>query len=284
MRQERIILIGSILIGIVAFTLILNYLNSVSQPKHSYVLASVPIPKDHVITSDNLTISAPMPIQHNKEDLFFQIQDVVGLTANENILQWDKIRRSATRREEPKKAEEETDPMKMVYPIPAGMGGVMLQANQINDIPLQIAPGKYVNIMGYIPDYRGQQQQITLVFSCMITMIDKPNNEPIRAIQVALTPAEGEVIVGALSRGKLRLVLLQEKEGKPLFLPSFGQIEVIRGTNEQRADTYGSARAPATQKSQPASSGIGIQSGLNAVGKATGEVMNKTTEKAAATT
>ena len=277
LRQERIILIVSILTGIVAFTLILNYLTHVSEPKHSYVLASVAIPKGDIITSDKLTISGPMPVQNNKDDLFFQIQDVVGCVAKEEIPQWDKIRRSMVQREEVKTVEEETDPLKMVFPIPAGMGGVMIQADQINDIPSQLMPGKYVNIMGYIPDYRGQMQQVALVFSCMVTMIEKPGKKPIKAIQVALTPQEGEVVVGALSRGKIRLVLLQEKEGKPLFLPSFGQIEVIRGTNEQRASTYDSARA--TQKNQQSSSG-GIQTPLSTLGKATENLMTKTSEKA----
>jgi Flp pilus assembly protein CpaB len=273
LRQERIILIVSILTGVVAFMLILNYLNSVSQPKHSYVLASVTIPKGRVITSDNLTISAPVPAQQNKDDLFFQIQDVVGFTANEDIPQGDKIRRSTLRREV---ETQSTDPLKMVYPIPKGMGGVMIQADQVNDIPLQIAPGKYVNIMGYIPDYRGQQQQVTLVFSCMITMIEKPDNGQIKALQVALTPQESETVIGALSRGKLRLVLLQEKEGKPLFLPSFGQIEVIRGTNEQSTNTYGSTRI--LQKS-PVTTANGIPTPQAILGKATEEPVKKTTEK-----
>lgn len=296
LRQERIILIVSILTGVVAFGLILNYLNAASQPKHSYVLASVFIPKGRVITSDNLTISGPMAVQPNKDDLFFQIQDVVGYTAQEDIPQWEKIRRSAVRREEPKpevKVEKEVvDPLKMVYPIPKGMGGLMIQADQVNEIPAQLAPGRYVNIMGYIPDYMGQMQQVTLVFSCMVTMFDRPRSDWLRAFQVALTPQESEMIIAALNRGKLRLVLLQEPEEKPLFSPAYGQIEVIRGTNEQRANTYGTS-SPTVERNQPTWTqstsgtetqgplGVGMQGQLGAIEKTTENTMKKTAEKTA---
>lgn len=287
LRQERIILIVSILTGIVAFMLILNYLSHVAQPKHSYVVASVLIPKGRIITSDNLTMSGPMPIQSGKDNLFFQIQDVVGYVAKEDIPKGSKIRRTKVLKQESTAQEERTDPLSMVYPIPPGMGGVMIQANQLTDMPSQIVPGKYVNIMGFISDYRGQSQQITLIYSCMITMVEKPGDS-IKAIQVALTPQESEVLIAALSRGKLRLVLLQEKEGKPLFLPSFGQIEIIRGTNEQRSSTYGGRHSTqrersneevAVQKSQPPSGGL--QGPLATIGKVVQGTMNNTAESAA---
>jgi len=122
----------------------------------------------------------------------------------------------------------------------------------------------------------------------MITMLEKTSSDTVKAIQVALTPQESEVVIAALARGKLRLILLQEKEGKPLFLPSFGQIEVIRGTNDQRASSYGgtmrknqstsSSKNGDTEKSQ--GSDNSITTPLAAIGNAMKTTMTKTTEQA----
>ncbi len=234
MKRDQLILIAAVVTGVIAFMMILNYLNVASQPKFTYVIASTDIKKGQKITNDNLTYSQPMLAKKDADYLYVQLQDVVGCTAKEDIRKGDFVWRPNVQK------EEIEDPSKQSYAIPEGMGALTVFAKDIIDIPEGLKPGSYVNIMGLVPDYTGQLQHVTLIYSSQIVSMNRTNTGSLISLQIALTPKETETLTGALGRGQLRFVLLAKKGNKQTFLPSFGQIEIIRATSQQKAVTFGS--------------------------------------------
>ena len=92
-KRDFFVLVIAIVCGAAAFVLVLNFLREAGQPKRQFVIAAQAIPKDKVIGKQDIKLSKPIK-QAALEDLFLQMDDVIGSRALEDIPQGKLIPRS----------------------------------------------------------------------------------------------------------------------------------------------------------------------------------------------
>jgi len=228
-KRDFTVLIIAVISGVAAFMLILNFLREAAEPKREFVIAAREIRKDQVITKEQIKPSKPMK-SATSEDLFLQLEDVLGNRALEDIPEGKLIQRSKVKKRDlaAKVSKKET------RPIPKGMRALTISAADVDQIPSLVDLDSFVDVLGRVPNFEGGLEMKTVVQGAPLLSIDQPEGSlAAKSITVALSPAEAETLIGALAQGKVRIVVRSDAGERAAFQPSYGMMEIIRGVNKQ---------------------------------------------------
>ena len=120
-------------------------------------------------------------------------------------------------------------------PIPAGMSALTLSDKNVENFPDLLEVGGFVDILGTVPDYQGKMELQAIIRSAQVITLDRTKEDQlIRSINVALTPAGAEVVSKAMANGKIRLILRPEQAEKSVVSLGAGVTEVIRGVEKDK--------------------------------------------------
>ncbi len=119
--------------------------------------------------------------------------------------------------------------------IPAGMRALAVSGSDFENIPGLVEQGAYVDILGMAPDYAGKLELQTIVQSAQVIKIDRPADNQVKAITLALSPAGATIVSKAVSKGKLHLLVRPDGGEKEVFKSDeVGATEVIRGVKKTK--------------------------------------------------
>lgn len=238
-RKDKIILIVAVLTAVLSFLFIYKFLKDSSKAKLRYVIAKSAITNNQTISEKQLAYSLPSGVAQDDSDLFVQMADVVGKVALRDIPSGDYVLRSAVKEKELPKAVE--GPKRYLthetIPIPEGMEGLSVKASDIQNLPSDLSPGAFVDILANIPDYAGKKELVTIIHSAQIVSLEVEKLDDlstIASVRFALLPRETKATLAGLAQGKLQIVLLSGKGKKPWTGPTVGEMEVIRANNQQK--------------------------------------------------
>jgi Flp pilus assembly protein CpaB len=240
-KKSSLILLIALATALVSFVLFFKFLKDSSKPKHRYVMAISAIKAEQVITKEQLSYTEPTASSGDDGNLFAQMADVAGKVAVHDMKPGDWILRSSVKEKAPPPRIVEVTKKVLRHEkieIPEGMEGLNIKSSDINDVPNDLNPGDYVDILANISNYAGQKELITLIHSAQIVGIEFEDAETlttIKSIRLALLPRETKAVLAGLAQGKLQLVLLAGLGEKPWTGPPVGEMEIIRANNQQRA-------------------------------------------------
>ena len=243
-KRDFVVLVIAVMCGVAAFMFILNFLKEAAQPKREFVVAAQAIPKDQTIGKRDVRFSKPMK-NITPEDLFLQIDDVIGSRALEDIPQGKLIHRSKVERQ----VAAPPAPSKGTLPIPKGMKALTISASGAERLPDLLDIGSYVDALGRLANYEGKMEMKTILRGAQVLSLERSKDLGIKSITIALSPNEAEAMLDAMSQGKILIVASSEQGEKPAYQVSWGTIEIIRGVSKQPKVAFGKGAESSEGKS-----------------------------------
>lgn len=224
--------------GLLGFFLVLNVLKGSTAPAFPFVAASKAIVKGKVITADDLTMSKPLK-SLDASTLYFQIQDVVGLTADQDIAPGHLIYRVQVKKEviAPTTPIAES-PKKISLPLPLDMRGFSLNQKEVEGYSDTITVGSFVDVLGVVPNFEGKLEMQTIVSAAQIIAIndvdDKGKRRDNPSFILAVPNDVSEFMTRAIGQGKIRLVLRGDDAQRAIY-QGVGYTEIIRGIKKEKS-------------------------------------------------
>jgi hypothetical protein len=256
--QKRDILIMAIagVCGLLGFFFLINVMRKPAQvvkvmPQYKCVIAQAPIAKGQIIDSKNAAVGGPVEVA-DAGSVFFQFEDAAGWVALEDIPKGSVVERAKVKKPaEAPKPEEVTKPKPSYLPIPQGMRGLPLGAEQVEVFPYGLKIGNFVDIFGMVSAEGGKSERRCIVKGAQLVMVEEGSNGTVLSIVIALPPRAVDIVMKAVNEGKLRLVPGPDPGGKMTFT-QYGYAEIIRGVTREKAyqTVQGTSQAPAQGASQ----------------------------------
>lgn len=240
MKRDTLVLAVALLCGVAAFSLIFNFLKQAAQPKLQYVVTRAEMAKGQVITPEDLTLSEPLAGVSASQH-FTQMYEVIGMEIVLDLPAKHLISRTELKKPEikvevkPSVAPESQD---IVLPVPPGMRALTLGNQELENNPISLRGGDYVDILGNVIYGNNQNKEIrTILRGVLVLSVQKSGDlKQINEVSLALQAAQVETLLNASKFGKMRLVVTQKPADNTTW-SDMGSIEVIRGIQRERKVT-----------------------------------------------
>ena len=234
MKRDTLVLVVAALCGLVAFSLIFNFLKQATQPKGQYVIAKQALAAKKVISVEDLAMSPPLE-NIPAANYFTQMVEVIGMEMGNDLPAGQLIARAQVKKAEakPESPEKIEKPKEIVLPVPAGMRALTLGTQELESIPQTLKGGDYVDILGYAVVGTNQREIRTLLRGTLVLSVQKEEGRPLEELTIALHPIQVETFLNASKFGKMRLVITT-KPSRDSDWTNTGSIEVIRGIQRER--------------------------------------------------